>query len=274
MAILPSPTLALTEQNGISLITDDALFEACGVRIAFAGRAGGVSEGAYASLNTGGNTDDDPMLVMRNRRLLLDAIGAHGEPAIVPKQVHGTRVVRVTQPSDVGRASFEAAEGADAVQVDVEGVPAIINTADCLPLIVVTPSGRFSVVHAGWRGALARIASVAVRSLAEGGEDPSTFNVYIGPYIHAECFEVGEEVEAQFADEFGDDVIVQARHVSLARVVAGDLASVGISSDRIVDCDICTVCHPDEYFSFRFSDGDCGRQATAAYRTRCDASLA
>ena len=268
MAILPKPTLALTERNGISLLTDDALFEACGVRIAFAGRTGGLSADAYASLNTGGNTDDDPMLVMRNRKLVLDAVGAHGEPAIVPVQVHGTRVVRVAVHGDVGRASFEAAEGADAVQVDVDGVAALVNTADCLPLVIVAPSGRFSVVHAGWRGALARIASIAARSLAQDGEDPASFNAYIGPYIHEECFETGEDVAARFSDEFGSEVLSDARHVNLARVVSSDLAAAGLSLERIADCDVCTVCHSDEFFSYRATDGVCGRQATVAYRVR------
>ena len=41
-------------------LTDDALYERTGVRVAFTGRAGGVSEGPYSSLNLGNHVGDDP----------------------------------------------------------------------------------------------------------------------------------------------------------------------------------------------------------------------
>ena len=273
MAGLPMPSLEHVERGGLPLLTDEALYEACGVRIAFTGRAGGVSEGACASLNTGANTDDDPRSVAANRRTVLDAIGAHALPLIVPKQVHETRVVRIDDYPDVGRASFEAAEGADAVQVAVPDVAAMLNFADCLPLILVAPSGRFAIVHAGWRGAVARIASKAVCSLAQcwEGEDPATFNAYIGPHIGLECFEVGEDVADTFEAEFGEEVVTEDRHVDLSLVVRCDLERAGLLPERIVDCDVCTVCHSDEYFSFRATDGVCGRQAAVAYRADASA---
>ena len=248
-------------------LTDEALFEACGVRIAFTGRAGGESEGPYASLNTGAHVDDDLRCVANNRRTVLKAIGAEAAPLIVPNQVHGTTIVRIADYVDVGRAANEAIAGADAVQVDVAGIPAMLNFADCLPLIVVAPSGRFVVAHAGWRGAVAHIARDAARSLAQGGEDPATFNAYIGPHIGVECFEVGEDVAAQFAAEFGDDVVKGGRHVSLSRAVAHDLEDAGLEGARIADCGICTVCNANEYFSYRASDGLCGRHAAVAFRT-------
>ena len=265
---LSLPHLDLVTMGNVPLFTDDALFEACGTRIAFAGRGGGASSGVYESLNTASHVDDDPMSVARNRRILLDAIGAHGAPLIVPEQVHGTTVARIAAVADIGRVSVEVLDGADAVQSDVPGIAVLLNTADCLPLIVVAPSGRFVVVHAGWRGALARIASKAADSLAQAGfdEDPSMFNAYIGPHIGVECFEVSEEIANSFADEFGSDVVEGSRNVNLSSVIVSDLESAGVLTDRIADCGICTVCQADEYFSYRASGGSCGRQAVVAYR--------
>ena len=259
--------LELRNLAGIPLLTDDALFEACGVRIAFTGRAGGASEGAYSSLNTGGHVDDDPWCVAQNRRAVLKAIGAEAAPLIVPNQVHGTHVAHIAEMVDVGRVAGEVLEGRDAVQIDVPGVAAMLNFADCLPLVIVAPSGRFVVAHAGWRGAVAHIASIAARSLAQDGEGPETFNAYIGPHIGVECFEVGEEVVEQFTAEFGNTVVLGNRHISLARAVALDLESAGVRVERIADCGICTMCHPDEYFSYRASGGTCGRQSATAYRS-------
>lgn len=268
MVQLPMPHLERFALDGIPLLTDEALFEACGVRIAFAGRAGGESEGVYASLNTGAHVDDDPRSVAMNRRRLLNAIGANGEPLIVPNQLHGTHIAHVGSYVDIGRVDYEAAEGADAVQIDVVGLAALLNFADCLPLIIVAPSGHFAVVHAGWRGAVDHIASKAVRSLAQDGADPSAFNAYIGPHIGVECFEVGEDVALKFVGEFGDEVAPDKRHVDLSQAVRRDLESAGMIGERIADCAICTKCHPDEYFSYRATGGKCGRQAAIAYRGR------
>lgn len=265
---LPRPILDAAQSGGIPYLTDEALFAQCGVRIGFFGREGGLSEGAYASLNTGDHVGDDLALVWKNRALALDALGFAGAQLVVPKQVHGTDVVAVDDAGEdaVAAAVALAEAGADAVQVGVPGVAALLSFADCLPLVLVAPSGRFSVVHAGWRGALAGIAGIAARSLAQvGGEDPAGFNAYIGPHIRSECFETSEELAGQFTEAFGEGVLEDGCHVSVARVVATDLERAGVLAERIVDVGICTVCDTEHYFSYR-AEGVCGRQATVAVR--------
>ena len=270
---LPNPNLTLREMAGIPVLTDDALFEACGVRMAFSGRAGGVSAAPYNTLDLGDYVGDDPQAVAENRARVVAALGGEGYPVVVPKQVHGTRVVQVANLGDAARAQEDAREGADAVVVTCAGVAAQLSFADCLPLVVVSPTGRFAVIHAGWRGALAGVASAGTRALAEAdaqaGEacDPSTFNAYIGPYIHEECFETGGDVVDQFVERYGEGVLSPQGRVDLSRVVTTDLASVGVSRDRIVDCDICTVCSCEDYYSFRAApDGVCGRHGALALR--------
>lgn len=61
-------------------LTDDALYERTGVRVAFTGRAGGVSEGPYSSLNLGNHVGDGPASVERNRALVLEALDAADVP--------------------------------------------------------------------------------------------------------------------------------------------------------------------------------------------------
>ena len=75
------------------MLTDDALFEACGVRIAFTGRDGGASQGPFASLNLGAHVRDNLDHVMENRRLAMQALDAEAVPVVVPNQVHGTEIV-------------------------------------------------------------------------------------------------------------------------------------------------------------------------------------
>ena len=261
------------------MLTDAGLFDATGVRIAFTGRRGGVSGGCWSSLNCAAHVEDDEDAVARNRRIVLEAMGASRAQLVVPNQVHGTDAVvlgpGVSGVPEDGRKLARAVEllqsradeGADAVVVGLANVAALLNFADCLPLIVVAPNGFFAVAHAGWRGAVGRIASKAVLQLSRlSGCEPGGFNAYIGPHIGGECFEVGPEVARAFSDEFGSDVLVGADHVSLAAAVSVDLESAGIDPARIEDAMVCTKCRRDEYFSYRAEGGRCGRNAAAAVR--------
>lgn len=181
---------------------DVRLARACGVRIAFTGRAGGVSAPPYDTLNLGSHVDDDPRAVAENRALLVDALahgfadaddasfaaadaggrradaaGACGEGArradapaavscIVPNQVHGTDGVVLGCGQDADAVQRLADEGADYVVVEQPNAAALLCFADCAPVVIVSPTGRFAVAHAGWRGAVAGIAGKAARHLA------------------------------------------------------------------------------------------------------------
>ena len=147
--------------------------------------------------------------------------------------------------------------------------------ADCTPVIAVSPTGRFAVAHAGWRGVVGGIAASCVKrlSLEDGAKTPDEqrkiaagYNVYIGPHIHDCCFEVGSEVEQRFAGLFGQSCIRPSRHVSMLDALRVQLTAVGVDPARICDAGICTQCNPQQYFSYRASGGTCGRHGAIAFR--------
>lgn len=279
---LPLPQLAERTLGALHIVTDDALALKTGVRVAFTGRVGGVSEGPYASLNLGSHVHDDAAAVVENRRLLADALGVSPERLIVPNQVHGTNLVTVDSADAevVATAAEQAAspEGADGIIVSAPDVAALLCFADCVPAIIVSPTGRFAVVHAGWRGVEASIAPKAVAAMARADASAGAFadeqaaaasyNVYLGPHIHGECFETGADVHKLFVTKFGEACAVDARRIDLKMALSVDLARVGVASERIVDAGICTVCNSDEYFSYRASGGVCGRHGAVAVRKR------
>ncbi len=165
----------------------------------------------------------------------------------------------------MSQAKDVAKRGVDGIVVEVEGVSALLNFADCLPLIIVSPSGNFAVVHCGWRGTVAHIACHAAQVLADNDPgDISQFNAYIGPHIHKECFEVGQEVIDRFREEFGEAPLVDERHIDLFVAVKCDLQRAGLNENRIVDSGICTKCNCESYFSYRATGGQCGRQSAIA----------
>ncbi len=255
-------------------LTDDALYERTGVRVAFTGRAGGESMGPFAELNLGAHVGDDPAIVAYNRELLLEALGAADAALVTANQVHGDDIVEVgsADARTLEKARARALRGADGILVDAPRVAALLCFADCVPVIVVSPTGRFAVAHAGWRGVENGVAAKAVRALAradaaELGEDAASgYNVYVGPHIHASCFETGADVRKRFEDRFGSSCIPDERHVDLLEALTVGLEEAGIDRARVADAGVCTVCSCDEFFSYRAAGGICGRHGAVAFR--------
>ncbi|EJZ83583.1 polyphenol oxidase family protein [Slackia piriformis] len=266
---LPYPRLAEGRFSSCVVLTDDELNAAFGVRVGFTQRTGGESEPPYDSLNLGDHVQDDPKCVRLNRQKLFRAFGMREDAVIVPKQVHGDVMAACENRADCADVALRAQDGADGVIVSCDEVGAMLCFADCVPVIVVSPRRTFAVVHAGWRGVMARIAESAAKRVCERDDvEPSCLNVYIGPHIHACHFEVGEDLACRFANEFGSSVLTDDRHVSLSAALRCGLTSLGVDERRIADAGVCTVCDGGKrYFSYRASGGRCGRHA--AFAVRC-----
>ena len=267
---LPLPRLVEGRFSNLTAYTDEGLFSASGVRIAFSERNGGISLPPYDSLNLGTHVSDGAAAVASNRAALLRALGAEDAQVICPNQVHGADVAICTCTSAVDDARDFAQEGADAVVVSCDDVAALLCFADCMPVVLVAPGGAFSVVHCGWRGVVGGVWQHAALALEEASGQPiSRFNAYIGPYIHSCHFEVGEEVANQFNEQFGADCLVDARHVDMGCAIQCALQALGFAPERIADVDVCTVCDGKKrFYSYRASGGVCGRHGALAVKTR------
>lgn len=269
---LVSPRLSKGRFASLEAWTDEGLFHQTGVRVAFTCRGGGVSSGPYASLNLGSHVQDDPACVAENRRRVAAAFSAQGAPLIVPNQVHGDVVLTVEGRYGASAVQRLASDGADGIVVACPGVAALLCFADCMPVVVVSPSGRFAVAHAGWRGVMAEIAAKAAAELVRADRarglrtDAACLNVYIGPHIRPECFETSPEIHDRFAESFGPACSAGPRHVDLAAAQRESLCRAGVDPARIADVGACTVCSNDEYFSYRAQGGVCGRHGAFAYR--------
>ena len=170
--------------------------------------------------------------------------------------------------------ALQAQDGTDGLVVHARDAAALLCYADCVPVVIVSPTGRFAVVHAGWRGVDNLIAVKAVRAIARadeavlGAEAASAYNVYIGPHIGPECFETGPDVHARFVSQFGEACAFDGTHIDLAEGLRIQLEQTGVNRSRICDLAKCTVCENDEFFSYRGQGGTCGRHGAFAVRTR------
>ena len=226
--------------------------------VAFSTRLGGISEGSYDSLNLGLLTDDEAERVLENRRRLCEAVGAVGERASMPWQVHGAEVLR----ADARGISSPRADNprCDGLWTDTPGEAVLTLSADCLPIAIArADEGRLpavAVLHAGWRGLLAGIAAAGARALGGG-----TLAAIVGPSIGPCCYEVGEEVAGAYREAFGDDV-VDGQNLDLWKAAERALRAAGV--DQVERLDECTACRPELYFSHRRDDGSTGRQGVIA----------
>ncbi|MGS0757443.1 laccase domain-containing protein, partial [Roseateles sp. GG27B] len=103
-------------------------WEAPHVRAFMTTRAGGVSQGPYASMNVGAAVEDSAVAVAQNRLLVSQALGA---PAVFLWQVHGTQVLSLQRGHALPGVS---AVQADAAVCTTPGLGVAIQVADCLPL--------------------------------------------------------------------------------------------------------------------------------------------
>lgn len=246
------------ESHGVTLIGAQS---PDGVTFAFTERAGGVSEGAFASLNVGCDCGDDDACVQANRSRALAALGAQGlEGALVnPKQVHGSHIVYVRSPRDVPLAQAKARLGADAVVCVCPQVPVLLCSADCVLVVLVAPGG-FAVAHSGWRGTIERVAAKAARALAEElAIDPAQLKAYLGPHIREVDYEVSPELAQTFIEAFGTPASPDGRHLNLAFAIEGALAREGVMSCIDACPEASTAQDAERFFSYRANGGECGR---------------
>jgi hypothetical protein len=229
------------------------------VRVLSTLRAGGVSEGPYASLNLAAHVGDRADAVAANRLLLREAAHLPAEPLWL-EQVHGIEVVR-----HEGQA---AGPRADAAVAFVPGRVCAVMTADCLPVVFADRGGTcIGVSHAGWRGLVGGVLQATIAALRVPAAD---LHAWLGPAIGPGAFEVGPEVrEAYLANLAVPDTHScfvpneRGRYLAdlygLARLV---LAQVGVGS--VHGGGWCTHDDAGRFYSFR-RDGVTGRMATLAW---------
>jgi polyphenol oxidase len=225
--------------------------------VAFSTRVGGVSEGAYESLNLGILTADDPARAVENRRRLADRVGIDAERARMAWQQHGP-VVRKASPEGILTPGTRH-EACDGWWSDERGQGMMLLTADCLPVAIARSNGdepALAVLHVGWRGLLAGIVENGVGALGDGPLAAAT-----GPGIGPCCYEVGPEVAEPFAERFGPEVVAD-RKLDLWRATEQALNEAGVSD--VERTDLCTFCHPELFFSHRRDRGITGRQGVIA----------
>jgi polyphenol oxidase len=268
----------------------------------FSTRVGGFSRSyAKSDLNLGFTKDDSRATVERNRAAFLRELGAVASikrnnspnpalwPLITLRQIHSDIVHCINTVPD------EQLVG-DGLITSTPGLLLGIQTADCLPVIVVDTKRRaVGVFHAGWRGTVQRIVEKGVGEMHRCfGTRPRDLQAAIGPGIHGCCYGVGEEVRAKFESQFayaaklfhevkesdpvrekypllfltarapGHGELPSKIYLDLVEANRQQLLAAGVPAKNVEVSPLCTQCNPNLLFSYRGEKGKTGRMMAVA----------
>ena len=230
-------------------------------------RQGGYSEGRYGEFNINRYCGDSEESIKRNRETLCQLLGIEDHSLLMPHQVHLAEIAVVdremlTLPTEEIQQKLD---GIDALMTNEAGVCIGVSTADCIPVLLYDPIQRAScAIHAGWRGTVQRIVEKAVARMTEVfGSDPQNLIAQIGPGIHLESFEVGDEVYQTFEKEGFPMELISKKyekwHIDLPECNRLQLVAAGIPETHIAVSPVCTFQQSDTFFSARKLSINSGR---------------
>jgi polyphenol oxidase len=298
----------LRRAGGVQILEAPALAQLDWLVHGFSTRPGGTSElktlrdgrdTTERVLNLGFTVWDKPERVLDNRDKFFRSIGAAKMRVAALRQIHSDIVHVVTSANHKGAgraASIESAPQADALLTREPGTLLVVQTADCVPILLAdTKRHAIAAIHSGWRGTVRRIAEKTLgRMQMEFGTEPKDVVAAIGPAIGQSCYEVGTEVAAEFQAQFPNardwfegpfDRLadndsdpnwlpwltmkppghapppprVQLDLIAANRAI---LAAAGIPTAKIFASGYCTACRSDLFFSYR-KERETGRMMAA-----------
>jgi YfiH family protein len=300
------------QAGGVQILEAPALARPNWLVHGFSTRPGGASELKTTRdgrevcekvLNLGFTDWDKSERVRDNREKFFKSIGASKMRVVALRQIHSdiVHVIHSVNQSPAttespGTTSSEAAPQGDALITREPGVLLVVQTADCIPILLADSKRRvIAAIHSGWRGTVRRIAAKALgRMQMEFGTRAEDVIAALGPGIGQSCYEVGTEVAAEFHAQFPNarewfegpfDQLADSdngpnwlpwltmkppghappsprAHLDLIAANRAILEEAGIPPRNISSSGLCTACRSDLFFSFR-KERTTGRMMTA-----------
>jgi len=280
-----SATWETLRSGGLQILRARALAELPWLVHGFSMRPGGrslIERGSKAgALNLGFTGWDTRENVLANRAKLLAALNAPEMKLSTLRQFHSDVIYVLDALPEQGTRG-------DAAITRMPGLLLAVQTADCIPILLVDPERRaVAAVHAGWRGTLRRIVAKTLgRMCAALGSKPSSVLAALGPAIGTCCYEVGPEVAQAYAGQFaearqwfegpfdklaageeptplqwltmgppGHDPPPPRVRLDLVAANRWQLLDAGVEASHIAASPLCTSCRTDLLFSYR-KEGD------------------
>ncbi|WP_373532396.1 peptidoglycan editing factor PgeF [Vampirovibrio sp.] len=192
-----------------------------------------------------------------NRAEVCQTVGLSPSRLTLPRQTH-------TDQHRLNDAPCE--RETDAIILTETGVAAMVQVADCVPIILYEPQRHVgAVIHAGWRGTAQSISAKVAQTLIQQHQArPDRIIAIIGPSIGGCCYEVSTEVADAVGEtiphaslaEYQETQSSGKPRVDLKQVNRLQLAALGITQIELLAA--CTFC--DNHLLWSHRKGEAGRQ--------------
>ncbi|MDT3696374.1 MAG: peptidoglycan editing factor PgeF [Ignavibacterium sp.] len=195
---------------------------------------------------------DDKIIVEQNRKEFLEQIGLTENSVSFQRQIHSDIIKTVNHSGDCGQS--------DALITNKTGLGLAVIIADCTPIFIYDNQNKvIAAVHAGWRGTEQNILGKTLYQLSkEFNSIPKDLNVYVGPSISQNNYEVGEEV----AEKFEKKYLIRSDKKHLLDVSGANydtLLEFGIPKVQIQRSVLCTFEYRELFHSYRRDGNLSGR---------------
>lgn len=319
---LRSQAFTFVSRRGLSWLECSRLSKLPWLVHAFSTRRGGAGKGPAAGLDLGLVPPDESAAaasLRENRRRFFERLGTRDFSLAEVRQVHSAVIYQVAFGSSGKLVYYPSGlplplpgrhrPKGDALLTAEPGLLLCARSADCLQILLVDTRHRaVAAVHAGWRGALARVVEKTVQEVRRlFGSQPRDLVAAIGPSIRACCYEVGEEVLDAFCGGFpngekffrkperkdfaragtlADRASFLANHspahspprqstahLDLVAVARDQLRSAGMPPSNIEAAPFCTACRTDLFFSHRKEGSRTGRMMAVIGIRPCSGGL-
>lgn len=254
----------LNEIDDFKYLTFPILNEYEGLLHCFTTRKGGVSKGAYESMNLGFGTGDDEESVTRNYHIMTEKLGIKIKDIVETNQTH-TNNIRYVTDKDKGKAMKDPEyTDIDGLYTDKKNVALMSFHADCNAVFFYDPVKKLiGLCHAGWRGTVTNITGKMIDALVDLGSNPADLMAAISPSLGQCCFEVDKDVADLFIStniKYKDFMTRKGvkYHFDLWEINKYNMVQSGMNENNIDISGLCSKCNNDLFFSHRGQKGKRG----------------
>ena len=206
----------------------------------------------FDSLNLALEGEDDPQVVARNLRLVLDDF-APGDELADLHQVHGAQVDLVEERSSTARPD------ADGIVTGRTGVVLMVRAADCVPVLLADADAAIiGAAHCGRPGLAAGVVPATVDRMRALGARSIT--AWIGPHVCGACYEVPESMQAEVGAAVPASVATTSWGTASLDLGAGVRAQLTGEGVAVHDVSRCTR-ESEDLYSYRRDGTSAGRLA-------------
>ena len=208
----------------------------------------------------------------KSYQTVAEVLGISRDKIIIPKQTHTDCVKCINEKVKADELKFT-----DGLITDNKGLALSTKNADCILFNFYDPVKKvIANIHSGWRGTYKKIAEkTIIKMINNYGCKPEDIYCFINPSIRVDHFEVDEDVMELGKEIFGftkrtDEFIKIGRNFegkqkyNIDTVLINKILfeNLGLKAEKIIDCEICSLCNKDKIASAR-GDGQGYKRAVS-----------